>query len=103
MAEAGSKLQLTRKQKYEKLLSQLKNDITSFISHWKDLNDYILPRRGRFQLTDRNRGDRRTKNIIDSTATFAARTLSSGMMSGITSPLARGSGSRLRIPISPSA
>jgi hypothetical protein len=86
MAEPGSKAGLTRKQKYEKLVAQMKNDIQSFLSHWKDLNDYILPRRGRFQLTDRNRGDRRTKNIIDSTATFAARTLSSGMMSGITSP-----------------
>jgi hypothetical protein len=82
----GSKASLTKKQKYEKLAGQLKNDPMSFISHWKDLNDYILPRRGRFQLTDRNRGERRSKNIIDSTATFAARTLSSGMMSGITSP-----------------
>ena len=47
---------------------------------------HILPRRSRFQVTDSNKGDRRTSKIIDSTGTLAARTLSSGMMSGVTSP-----------------
>jgi hypothetical protein len=32
----GSKASLTKKQKYEKLAGQLKNDQMSFISHWKD-------------------------------------------------------------------
>lgn len=87
MAELGSRdTASTKKQKYERLRTNLENERSSFLSHWRELNDYILPRRGRFQVTDRNRGDRRTKNIIDSTATFAARTLSSGMMSGVTSP-----------------
>lgn len=87
MAELGSRdTQSTKKQRYERLRTNLENERSSFLSHWRELNDYILPRRGRFQITDRNRGDRRTKNIVDSTATFAARTLSSGMMSGVTSP-----------------
>lgn len=77
---------LTKRQRYQRLWAQLDTDRQSFFTHWKDLNDYIMPRRGRFLITDRNRGDRRSKNIIDSTATMAARTMSSGMMSGMTSP-----------------
>jgi hypothetical protein len=77
---------ITKRQRYQKLWAQLDTDRQSFFTHWKDLNDYIMPRRGRFLITDRNRGDRRAKNIIDSTATMAARTMSSGMMSGMTSP-----------------
>jgi len=80
---------LTKKQRYELLRGQLSLERSSFISHWKDLNDYILPRRGRFFVTDVNRGDRRSQHIIDSTATFAARTLQAGMMSGVTSPARR--------------
>lgn len=49
-------------------------------------SDYYLPRRSRFYTSDVNRGDRRNQNIIDSTGTLAARTLQSGMMSGLTSP-----------------
>lgn len=64
----------------------MENERDSFRPHWRDLNDYILPRRGRFFVTDNNRGDRRTNKIIDSTATLAMRTLRSGMMAGVTSP-----------------
>lgn len=80
---------LTKKQRYERLRGQLEQDRSSFLSHWKDLNDYILPRRGRFFVTDINRGERRSQHIVDSTATFAARTLQAGMMSGVTSPARR--------------
>lgn len=70
----------------ELLRSQLDTERSSFISHWQDLGRFILPRRPRFFIDDVNKGDRRNYDIIDSTATFAARTLSSGMMSGVTSP-----------------
>lgn len=70
----------------ELLLSQLDTERSSFISHWTDLGRFILPRRPRFFVDDVNKGDRRNYDIIDSTATFAARTLASGMMSGVTSP-----------------
>lgn len=65
---------------------QLRSEQSSFTQHWRDLNDYIRPRRGRFVTTEANRGDKRSRNIVDSTATFAAKTLSSGMQSGITNP-----------------
>lgn len=76
----------TKRERLEALRSQLDLERQSFVPHWRDLADYVLPRRSQFQLTDTNKGDRRSTKIIDSTATLAARTLSSGMMSGITSP-----------------
>ena len=55
-------------------------------SYWQDLSRFFLPSRARFLTTDNNRGDRRNQHIVDPTATIAARTLASGMMSGITNP-----------------
>lgn len=75
-----------KRQLFAALRSQLDVEHASFLSHWRDLNDYILPRRGRFYVSDVNKGDRRNTKIIDSTATLAARTLKSGMMAGMTSP-----------------
>jgi hypothetical protein len=46
----------------------------------------MLPRRIRFFTTDRNKGDKRNQKIIDSTGAYGARTLTSGMHSGLTSP-----------------
>lgn len=77
---------VTKKQHYRNLYAQMDIDRQTFFPHWRDLNDYIMPRRGRFLVTDRNKGDRRNQKIIDSTATMAARTMSSGMMTGMTSP-----------------
>ena len=59
---------------------------SSFLPHWRDIADLTMPRRAKFYTSDVNRGDRRNQKIIDSTATMAARTLRSGMMSGVTSP-----------------
>jgi hypothetical protein len=87
MALFGTKQErLKRKEKYEFLRAQLEVEQTSFESHWRDLANFILPRRQRFQLTDTNRGERVNRDIIDSTATFAVRTLRAGMMGGVTSP-----------------
>lgn len=76
----------TKRKKFDLLKSQLESERSSFVSHWRELSDYILPRRARFNLTDANKGDKKNRNIIDSTASLAARTLRSGMMSGVTSP-----------------
>lgn len=70
----------------ERLRSQLFLEQSSFLSHWKELAQYILPRRPRFYTTDVDKGDRRNQSIIDSTATQAAGTLASGMMYYITNP-----------------
>ena len=75
----------SRKQFYNKQLSSLETERSSFDTHWRDLSDFILPRSSRFLTSDRNKSTRNTK-IVDPTATMANRTLSSGMLSGITSP-----------------
>lgn len=72
---------------YDQLVTSLENDRATWEPHWRDLSDYILPRRSRWQATDRNRGNsRKNDKIIDSTGTQSARTLAAGMMSGLTSP-----------------
>ena len=73
-------------QEYQVIRAQLENERASFLSHWRSLSDWILPRRARFSTSDVNKGDRRNQNIIDSTATLASRTMQSGMMGGLTSP-----------------
>lgn len=75
----------SRKQFYTNQMSSLESERSSFDSHWRDLSDFILPRGSRFLMSERNRSKRNT-NIVDPTATMANRTLSSGMLSGITSP-----------------
>jgi len=77
---------ITKRRNFEVLRSQLENEYSSFKSHHRELGQYVLPRRPRFEITDVNKGDKRNRDIIDSTATLAVRTLRSGMMSGVTSP-----------------
>lgn len=56
--------------------------------HWRELADYILPRRYRWlvQANQANRGSPINYNIVDSTATIAARTLAAGLTAGVSSP-----------------
>jgi len=72
--------------RFKSLFAQLDNERQSFIAHWKDLADFVLPRRARFTISDNNKGTRINHKIIDATATLASRTLQSGMMAGLTSP-----------------
>lgn len=65
----------------------LKNERSSWIGHWRDISEVLLPRSGRFMLETNNQGDRgRYRAILDNTGTRALRTLAGGMMSGMTSP-----------------
>jgi len=78
---------LDRRTRYEELRGSLWSERQSgFDAHWRDLADNFMPRRVRFTIEDRNKGDRRNQDIIDSTGRFSARTLSSGLHSGLTSP-----------------
>lgn len=64
----------------------LTTERSSWISHWREISDNILPRTGRFLASDRNRGEKRHNTIYDSTGTRALRVLAAGMMAGMTSP-----------------
>jgi hypothetical protein len=75
-----------RRARYEALRASLVTERSSFDSHWREIGDFLLPRRTRFYASDRNKGDKRNQNIIDSTARFSLRTLQSGLHAGLTSP-----------------
>ena len=64
----------------------LKTDRSSWLSHWKDISGYVLPRSGRYFVGDKNNGDKRYNDIYDNTGTRALRILGAGLMSGATSP-----------------
>lgn len=70
----------------KKRIEHLKTERVSFEAHWRDLAEYCLPRKGRYQLTDTNRGEKRHQKIINSVGLRSVRTISSGMMAGLTSP-----------------
>lgn len=66
----------------------MRTDRYSWWTHWRELADFILPRRYRWLVTPNqmNRGAGMNGKILDSTGTIAARVCASGMMSGVTSP-----------------
>jgi hypothetical protein len=72
--------------RYLALKAGLWSERSSFDSHWRELANQFLPRRARFQVSDRNRGERMNQHIYDSTGRFAVRTLQSGLHAGLTSP-----------------
>ena len=74
------------RRRLDTLHTELQSERSSFESHWRDLADNFLPRRYRRETSQTNRGEKKNQKIIDSTGTVSARTLSAGMMSGITSP-----------------
>jgi hypothetical protein len=70
-------------------LLSLRTERDSWWGHWRELAQYILPRRYKWLVrpNEYSRGSSAiNNNIIDSTGTIAARTCASGMMSGVTSP-----------------
>jgi hypothetical protein len=74
------------RQRISGMVSQLKANRQSFEAHWRELADNILPSALRLDETKENNGDKKYGDILDSTATTAARTLASGIMAGLTRP-----------------
>lgn len=60
----------------------------SWWTHWRELANYMLPRRYKWLITPnmQNRGSPINNYILDSTGSLAARNLASGIMSGVSSP-----------------
>lgn len=74
------------RRRLELMHSQLQTERSHHEGDWKELGKFILPHRIRFDLSETNRQSKRTNDIVDSTASFACRTTSAGMQSGVTSP-----------------
>lgn len=77
---------INRRQRLLARKNALWTERSSWVTHWREISEYQQPRAGRFVVTDRNKGDKRANHILDNTAMFSARTLASGLMSGVTSP-----------------
>lgn len=86
MADYWTDAPADKRARYATMAQAMRADRSTFEAHWRDLGDYLLPRRTRFWTGDRNKGDKRTQKILDSTGRYAVRTLQSGLHAGLTSP-----------------
>lgn len=65
----------------------LKSERTSWVPHWQDISRNLLPRNGRYLVTDANRGDALRQNTIyNSAGTQSLDVMVAGLMSGASSP-----------------
>ena len=78
-------LMMTR-ERVRKRVASMRQERESFISHYKDLSQFVSPRRGRFYMTDHNRGSKQWGYIINSQATLALRRATAGLFTGTMSP-----------------
>lgn len=74
------------RQRTLKRKAALWNERSSWIPHYQEISDTLMPRAGRYFASDRNRGNKRHNRIYDNTGTRALRILAAGMMAGMTSP-----------------
>lgn len=86
MAETGTSLVKKRNLAMARAKALRQDREQGWDPHWKQIAENLLPRQSRFFTEQRNRGGDRNQNIIDSAGTHALRTLSAGMMAGMTSP-----------------
>ena len=76
----------TLKQFLEHQRSVLNETRSSFEPQWRDISRLMSPRRARFDVNDRNRGERKWNSIINNVATYSLRTAQNGMFAGTMSP-----------------
>lgn len=72
------------RERYTKRLESLRKERSSWLAHWQELIEFLYPRRGRFVLSDRNNGAKKTNKIINNSPTHANGVLGSGMATGMT-------------------
>lgn len=71
---------------YLRRWGEMDTEFSSWMTQAMEISKFLLPRSGRFFVTDRNLGNKRHNNILDSTGTRALRILSAGLMGGGSSP-----------------
>lgn len=77
---------MSEQNKYRKRWEDLKNERSTWMPHWQEISEYLLPRSGRFFLEDRNKGQKKHNSILDSTGTDALDILTAGSQSIMASP-----------------
>lgn len=83
-----SEPELRLRRRVEGRLMGLRVNRYSWWTHWRELADYMLPRRYKWIITPNQmaRGSPINQHILDSTATIAARNLASAMFTGTSDP-----------------
>lgn len=84
--EFGGAPPASERQRAESLVSQMEFHRASMLPWFRELGNFFAPRAPRMDLFKENRGNALNRHIIDETAIFARRTLSSGLHWGITNP-----------------
>lgn len=82
----GSKIPPTEQTLLLRRWTEMDTEFSSWLEQGREISQYLLPRSGRFFTSDRNIGNRRYNNILDSTGTRALRVLGAGLMGGGSSP-----------------
>ena len=78
---------MSQAKKYTTRHAHLIQQRQEWVNQYKDIAEYVLPRKGYFFDRDQpNRGDTRTTVIVDGLATRAMRVLAAGLQGGLTSP-----------------
>lgn len=75
-----------KKQRLNQRHEALKTERSTWLDTWREIAEHMRPRAFREQRSDANKGTKKHQSIINFTPLEAARTLASGMMTGITSP-----------------
>jgi hypothetical protein len=71
---------------FRKRHAAMMTERASWDPHWREINENLLPRAGRFTTSDSNQGKKKHNLILDSTGPRALRILGAGLMGGATSP-----------------
>lgn len=86
-AEAPQAGPLTTREYYVKRWTDLKTQRAPYDGPWREIGEYVQPRRTRFFTWDRqSAGTKKNFNIINSSPTRAVEVNAAGMQAGITSP-----------------
>ena len=76
---------LQSREYFDRRVSAMRGQRQSFIPHYKELSEFVTPRRGRYFIDDVNKGTAQYQAIINSHATQALRTARSGLHAGVMS------------------
>lgn len=80
-------MQETERQRLDARLKELRGVRSGFDVHWKDICEQILPYRPKWNVrSDTNTATSLNNSLVNSTPVRVLRTLSAGLMAGITSP-----------------
>jgi len=72
-----------------RLWKQLYEDNSTWRTHWKEISEYLLPRRGAFLTNEQERlgqGEKKDGKIINTKVLRARRIMAAGMLTGMTPP-----------------